>query len=286
MQLVPLFVACCTTTSLPPAIGANVDIQDPVAQRKLQRLTADIQAKPQDPQPYIERADFWTDYMMLTRARKDVERSMAIRPTGSAYAWLAKAAAANDTGTKNAVELLDKGRKCSSNDMQGLLKVAEVYYQLKMHNQAIECDEAALKLHPGDLNITCWLARNKMRAGKYKDAIDECNYVLSKLPPWEKPSDMKGAKYETVKTMLFTLHAESYKTRGMSLVALHKYAEAVPDLSLAIGVMPTNTELLTARAEAYRKLGKPALAEKDLGVISGNKKFIFDNALFSEPSKL
>jgi tetratricopeptide (TPR) repeat protein len=249
----------------------------------LQGLSAKILANPNDPKPYIERAEFWTGYMMLSRARADIDRSIAIAPTGAAYVWLAKLSASTNPDTKEACAYLAQARKCSTHDLQGLLKTGETYSELRLYELAIECQSAALKLQPGDANIIDWRARNLMKAGHFREAISGASYVLSKLPPSQKLPVLKGAKEGSMQATVFELNADAHKTRGISLANLHRYTEALPDLSLALEFWPGSPELLNARAEVYRKLGKPKLAEQDLRTTTGNKDFWFKNAPFIGP---
>ena len=86
-----------------------------------------------------------------------------------------------------------------------------------------------------------------------------------------------------MKVTLFELQSDGHRVRGISLAKLHRYAEALPDLSLALELLPGNAQILETRAEVYRELGKPKLAEQDLRTTTANKDFIFRNALFSSP---
>lgn len=253
------------------------------SQRQLQQLSTSIRANPTNPQPYLRRAEFWIEFMMIDRARTDLERSIAIAPTGAAYALLAKITATSNAGKTKALEYLQKGRNCSAHDMHGLLHVADVYSLLDKYDAAIECDDAALKLQPNDWNITDWRARNMMRAGHYKEAIAGATYVMEKLPPLEKIPAMKGTKMGSMKMTLFELQTDTRRTRGLSFVALHRYSEALPDLSLALELAPTDRELLKARAAVYQALGKPKLAEEDLRRMNESRNFLFDNAPFAGP---
>jgi tetratricopeptide (TPR) repeat protein len=273
-------ILCPEVWSLP-----SYDIKGTPSQKRLQSLSDQISANPKDPKPYIDRAEFWVDYMMLTRARADIDSSIGIVPTGAAYVWLAKLSIDPNKPSDNkmACVYLKKARSVSSNDLQGLIRTANAYTQFKMFDRSVECYDDALKLRPGDLNLIDWKAINLMKEGHFKDAIVAATYVLSKLPPKEKIETLKKVKVKenSMQFTLFKLHADAYKTRGISLLKLHSYAVALPDLNTALELAPGDEQLLKARSEVYLKLGKPDLAEIDLRNTKGDIDFLFENAPFA-----
>jgi tetratricopeptide (TPR) repeat protein len=285
IRLLPCLVLSSGSLFLCPEARSipSYEIKGTPTQIRLQSLNNQIAANPKDPKPYIDRAEFWIDYMMLSRARADVERSINIAPTGAAYVWMAKLSIdpTNSGDHKMARMYLEKARSVSSHDLQGLVKTAFTYSELKMFDSAVECLDAALKLQPGDWNLINWKSQNARKAGHIKDALADADYLLSKLPPAQKLESLKKAKENSSQAIHYRIHADAYKTRGLCLVSLHSYAEALPTLNTALELIPDDSPLLKARAEVYRKLGKPDLADADMRKAKKDVDFFFDNAPFS-----
>lgn len=259
------------------------EIKGTSAQIRLQNLSERIRSKPKDPEAYVARAEFWLNYAMMGRAKNDLEQSIAIAPNASAYVWLAKINVEPDKNGENKIArgYLEKARAVGSRDLQGLLKTANAYTEIKAYKSAVECFESALKLQPGDLNIICWRALAYMNAGRFKDAIAGASYVLSKSGPIKILDPKKKLKDTSPEFTAFALHLQSLRARGVSLASLHRDAEALPDLTTALELAPGDHQLLKSRAEVYRRLGKKNLADKDLRLLEENREFIYENALFS-----
>jgi tetratricopeptide (TPR) repeat protein len=221
--------------------------------------------------------------MMLSRARADIERSISIAPTGSAYVWMAKLSIdpANPGDHKLARSYLEKARSISSQDLQALMRASFTYCELRMFDASVECLDAALKLHPGDWNILRFRAQSTMRAGHYKDALAGADFLLKALPPTKKMEAIKKKKETSSEVVHYRIHADCCEVRALSLTALHLYADALPALNIALEITPDDNELLKARAEVYRHFGKTSLADADLRKTKKNTDFFFDNAPFS-----
>ena len=212
-----------------------------------------------------------------------IERSLSIAPTGMAYVWLAKLSSdsANPNDHKAACACLKKARSISSQDLPALVQTGLTYSELNMFDASTDCYDAALKLHPGDWNLLRWKAQSMMRAGHYKEALAGANFLLSKLPPIKKRNELGKAKEGSSEVIHYRLYVDACKVRALSLVALHSYAEALPALNISLGIMTDDSELYAARAEVYRKLGKPNLADADIRKSKKERDFLFDNAPFA-----
>lgn len=70
-------------------------------------------------------------------------------------------------------------------------------------------------------------------------------------------------KYISLNTNNTRYLADGYQNRGVAKIDIKDYAGAVADLTVAIKLFPEDASLYTARATAYRKMGKTALATAD-----------------------
>ena len=70
-------------------------------------------------------------------------------------------------------------------------------------------------------------------------------------------------KYISLNTDNTRYLADGYQNRGVAKTIIKDYAGAVADLTVAIKLFPEDAVLYTNRADAYRKMGKIALATAD-----------------------
>ncbi|MBK7394479.1 MAG: tetratricopeptide repeat protein [Chloracidobacterium sp.] len=70
-------------------------------------------------------------------------------------------------------------------------------------------------------------------------------------------------KYISLNTDNTRYLADGYQNRGIAKTIIKDYAGAVADLTVAIKLFPEDAVLYTNRADAYRKMGKTALATAD-----------------------
>lgn len=266
------------------AIAHNETLESDEAKQQLRVINLRIQKNPQDADGYVERGKFWYEHMHLREARDDLRRSLQIRPTGFAYYWLGRV----DFDPKNTKATLNdfaQAERVGAHDFQALVHTSSGYAGLRLYAKAASAQQKALLLHPGDMNVTSWLARNLMRSGQYKDAIAKATEVLNKMPP-ESVLFPRGAENSNSQFLLTNrrLTYDCASSRGIALLKLHQPAKALRDINLALRVQPNEFELLKARAQAYRETGQNELAKRDeqtaKELSTDNSKFIFDNALF------
>jgi len=120
--------------------------------------------------------------------------------------------------------------------------LADCFNHLKQYDKAVAEYTKAIAVNPKNDEAYIARARDYIELRKYDKAVDDCTTVIRLNPKDE----------------------EAYKLRGDALCLSKQFEKAIPDFSKAIDLDPQNCwRALGARADAYDKLGKRDLAEKD-----------------------
>jgi tetratricopeptide (TPR) repeat protein len=115
----------------------------------------------------------------------------------------------------------------------------------KDYATAIHLYKQAIKLRPYRLQLHQQLAYTQFQMEKYEEVISTCSTTI-KLNPTD---------------------VWSYCYLGKAYAKLKKYPKAIENYSKAINIVPEYGEPYYNRAIAYKAIGKPKLAEKDLAKV-------------------
>jgi tetratricopeptide (TPR) repeat protein len=155
--------------------------------------------------------------------------------------------------SRTAINDYDNAIKLSPKDWQAYHQRAEAYERLGNYDKAIADYSEIIKLNPKDAGAYLLRARLYDKLDRPADAIVDYSTIISL-----NPSD-----------------DDAYRCRGLCYVKTKKYQEAVNDFTNAIELNPSSSaSAYEARANAFKELGKPDLAAKDLeaaDIAGGNR---------------
>ena len=187
-------------------------------------------------------------------AMADYNSSLNIKPDYS-YALRGRAllrkAQGDNTG---AMADLDKALTVNPKDGFAYFDRGSVKNTLKDYPGAISDFTNAILYDPEEKESYYNRAIALKASGKIKEAIADYD------------------KYISLNTSNTRYLADGYQNRGIAKTILKDYAGAVADLSVAIKLFPEDAVLYTNRADAYRKMGKTALATADEAKAASLKK--------------
>lgn len=145
--------------------------------------------------------------------------------------------------SRTAISEYDNAINLSPKDWQAYHRRAEAYERLGNYDKAIADYGQIIKLNPKDAGAYLLRARLYDKLDRPADAIADYSTIISL-----NPSD-----------------DDAYRCRGLCYAKTRRYQESVNDFTNAIELNPSSSaSSYEARANAYKELGKPDLAAKDL----------------------
>lgn len=153
----------------------------------LEKLTAAIEANPDDPELYYYRAVYYYDNGKMQDAQKDALQCVKLDDRQTKYFILLSDVYFAQHETDLAEENLQHAIKLDNNCNEARLKLAELYYYQNMIDECMSTIDEATKLKPH--NPTAYL----IRAFCYKEKQDTANYLkMLYMVVDQEPTEIKA----------------------------------------------------------------------------------------------
>jgi tetratricopeptide (TPR) repeat protein len=214
-------------------------------------LSKAIEATPNEPEYYLERASAFSSEGHSTQALEDLTRAIALN-RDFLPAYLPRAnLEIKAKMTQAAIADLDVVNRLAPDPAELRLELAGLYEQTNQFQPAIEQYTLWLKYHPSDSHRMSALSgrclSGALQDRDLSDALSDCDKVLLQA------SDKHSPEY-----------AQVYVYRGLIRLQQGRYDRAIADFDTAIKSRPKDARALYARGVAESRNHQKSESERDL----------------------
>jgi tetratricopeptide (TPR) repeat protein len=275
------------------ATAAELDLDEPAAQRLDLALQGVLEAVPDSAAPYLARG-------MLYRARGRLENAInefdyaAELDENLVEAWLAVAECElAQARPLDAADALDHAADLDPNDIELFLRLGEALLAAGDPTRAIRAFEEGLQLAPNEPALIRGRARAALAMQLFDDALEDAQAAVRRQPEdaeaWALvglSTYQLGRDVEAVAALDRALaldpdHRLARRTRGDAYWAQRRFAEAAQDYALAAAAAPEDAELALCLAEARFELGDSEAAMAGAGSVMATDPELTDAHLLA-----
>ncbi len=240
MPLTALFVLFLTSCKNGDAVEAEAlnkkadSLSIKLNSPELKAVNAELLNSPDDAALYDKRAKVYLKLQQLPEAENDSKRAIKLDSTQAGFYLTLVDVYFSQNNTRLSKELLEKTAKKFPNNIESLLKLAELYFLVKRYQEGIDYVNKALKLNEN-------LAKAYYIKGSiYRESGDTGRAISSLVTAVEQDNRYFDAFYDL----------------GV-MFAARKNPLALEYYNNALKVDPTSRNAHYARAKLFQDLGKP-----------------------------
>ena len=220
-------------------------------------LTRSVLAKPTDTAPLLRRGSYYLINLDAEHAVADFGQAVKLDPK-LVFAYVQRGVAYRSLEQYDkSFRDFDQALKINPQSLDALLQAARLHRLMHQSAASLPFYDRLIALKP---------TASKM-------LIERSGILLQLKKPDLALADAQKA------VVIHPGHVE-LKARALAYLANGQYAKAVDDCTAALVDKPNDLELFHARAQAYQKLGKTALAAHDQEKLQNYNNEIFENAPF------